>query len=224
LKRSEINQITKDAKAFLDKQQFFLPAWAYWNINEWKKNKPQTGEITNNMLGWDITDFGSGDFHSRGLFLFTLRNGKVNTGGKTYAEKVMIVEENQETPMHYHVSKMEDIINRGGGDLIIELYNSLPDGRFSNDPVHFRVDGIEQSMNAGEQVVLYPGESICLERYVYHRFYGKEGKGKVLVGEVSMVNDDTSDNYFYEKIGRFPEIIEDAEPLYLLVNDYKKFL
>lgn len=73
-------------------------------------------------------------------------------------------------------------------------------------------------------VPLSPGESICLEQGVYHRFYGEPGKGKVLVGEVSMVNDDASDNRFYEPVGRFPEIIEDEEPLHLLASDYRKFI
>jgi D-lyxose ketol-isomerase len=48
--------------------------------------------------------------------------------------------------------------------------------------------------------------------------------GKVLVGEVSAVNDDNSDNYFYEPVGRFPVVEEDEEPLHLLVPDYTKFL
>jgi D-lyxose ketol-isomerase len=224
MKRSEINQIIKNAKAFMAEKQFILPPWAYWSIDDWKKNKHQSEEIINNMLGWDITDFGSGDFYSRGLFLFTIRNGKFNVDKKSYAEKIMIVEEGQETPMHYHWAKMEDIINRGGGNLVIELYNSTSDSKFENSPVHFKTDGIQRSVNAGGKVVLTPGESICLEQGMYHRFYGEPGKGKVLVGEVSMVNDDTSDNCFYEKVGRFPEIVEDVKPVHLLVSDYEKFL
>ena len=45
----------------------------------------------------------------------------------------MIVEENQETPMHFHWSKMEDIINRGGGNLVIELFRSDRNEGFSNE-------------------------------------------------------------------------------------------
>jgi hypothetical protein len=176
------------------------------------------------MLGWDITDFGSGRFYSRGLFLFTLRNGKFNSDKKPYAEKIMIVEENQETPMHFHNSKMEDIINRGGGNLVIELYNSTIDNKLDSGMVNFKTDGVKRAVKAGGVVVLTPGESICLEQGVYHRFYGEPGKGKVLVGEVSTVNDDTSDNYFYETVGRFPIISEDTDPLYLLVSDYSKFI
>ena len=112
MKRSEINRIMESAKTFMSERKFFLPPWAYWSVADWKKNKEQAGEVIENMLGWDITDFGSGDFYRRGLFLFTLRNGKFNVDKKPYAEKIMIVEENQETPMHYHWSKMEDIINR----------------------------------------------------------------------------------------------------------------
>jgi D-lyxose ketol-isomerase len=176
------------------------------------------------MLGWDITDFGSGDFYKRGLFLFTLRNGKLNVDKKPYAEKIMIVEENQETPMHFHWYKMEDIINRGGGNLVIELYNSTPDEGFADTPVNFKTDGVERVVQPGGSVILSPGESICLEQGVYHRFYGEPGKGRVLVGEVSTVNDDTSDNRFHETVGRFPSIVEDEEPLHLLVSDYKSFL
>lgn len=87
MKRSEINQIIKDAKAFMAEKQFILPPWAYWSIDDWKKNKHDAEEIIINMLGWDITDFGSGDFYSRGLFLFTIRNGKFKVDKKPYAEK-----------------------------------------------------------------------------------------------------------------------------------------
>jgi D-lyxose ketol-isomerase len=208
----------------MEERKFFLPPWAYWNVSDWKKNRDSAAEVINNMLGWDITDFGSGDFYRRGLFLFTLRNGKFNVDKKPYAEKIMIVEENQETPMHFHWAKMEDIINRGGGNLVIELYNSTSDGSFADTPVCLKTDGVERTVPPGGKVILTPGESICLEQGIYHRFYGEPGKGKVLVGEVSMVNDDTSDNRFHEVIGRFPTIDEDVEPLHLLVSDYQKFV
>lgn len=224
MKRSEINRILRDAKEFLCEKNFLLPPWAYWTIDEWRENRENAEEIFNNMLGWDITDFGSGDFHRRGLFLFTIRNGKFNVDKKPYAEKIMIVEENQETPMHYHWSKMEDIINRSGGNLVIELYNSTPDDKLDTTDVHYKKDGVKGSVKAGGKVVLTPGESISLEQGMYHRFYGEPGKGRVLVGEVSMVNDDSTDNCFLETIGRFPTIVEDEEPLYLLVNDYITFL
>lgn len=224
MKRSEINQIMENAKAFMAEKQFILPPWAYWSVDDWKNSKDDIQEIIENMLGWDITDFGSGDFYKRGLFLFTIRNGKLNVDKKPYAEKIMIVEENQETPMHFHWAKMEDIINRGGGNLVIELYNSTSDGKLDTTPVHLKTDGVKRTFNSGGKIILTPGESICLEQGVYHLFYGEPGKGKVLVGEVSTVNDDTSDNCFYESIGRFPVIEEDEEPLHLLASDYKKFI
>lgn len=224
MKRSGINQILRSAKSFMTDMQFLLPPWAFWSVDDWKQNKENVKEITENMLGWDITDFGSGDFYKRGLFLFTIRNGKFNGDKKPYAEKIMIVEENQETPMHYHWSKMEDIINRGGGNLVIELYNSTNDNKFDTTPVHYKKDGIKGVVEAGGKVFLAPGESICLEQGMYHRFYGEAGKGKVLVGEVSMVNDDSVDNCFYESIGRFPVIEEDEQPIHLLVSDYSNFL
>ncbi|MDR1408374.1 MAG: D-lyxose/D-mannose family sugar isomerase [Tannerella sp.] len=220
--RSEINQIIRNAKSFMASRQFILPPWAYWGVEEWKNNRGTAAEVIDNMLGWDITDFGSGDFYRRGLFLFTLRNGKYNVDKKPYAEKIMIVEENQETPMHYHWSKMEDIICRGGGNLVIELYNSTPDSRLDDStPVTVKVDGITGKVEPGGKVILTPGESICLEQGVYHRFYGETGKGAVLVGEVSAVNDDANDNCFLEPVGRFPVIDEDEQPVHLLVSDYQ---
>lgn len=224
MKRSEINTIIESAKAFLEERRFLLPPWAYWTPSDWKENKDRAGEVIENMLGWDITDFGSGDFLQRGLFLFTLRNGRLGVDKKPYAEKIMIIEENQETPMHFHWHKMEDIINRGGGNLVIELYNSAPDESMTDTPVRVKIDGVERIVEPGGRVVLTPGESICLEQGVYHRFYAEAGKGTVLAGEVSMVNNDSTDNRFYEPVGRFPEVIEDVEPLHLLVSDYAKFL
>lgn len=224
MKRSEINTLIKEAKKFFSKMRFRLPPWAYWKVEEWYKYKEDATEIFENMLGWDLTDFGCGDFRKKGLILFTLRNGKPDKPGKKYAEKIMIVDELQETPMHFHWSKTEDIINRGGGNLVIELFGSTADEELSKEQICVTVDGIKRIVEAGGKVVLTPGESICLQPRVYHRFYGEEGKGKVLVGEVSSVNDDRTDNRFLEPIGRFPEIEEDENPLHLLVIDYQKFI
>jgi len=224
MKRSVINQLIGDSIEFFNQMNFKLPPWAFFEPNDWLHRIPECKEIFNNMLGWDLTDFGSGDFHKQGLILFTIRNGNNKIDKKPYAEKAMIVEELQETPMHFHWSKMEDIINRGGGNLVIELFNSNAKEEFSDRPVEVKIDGMLKKIKPGGKVILTPGESICLEQGVYHRFYGEPNRGKVLVGEVSAVNDDTSDNRFYHQVGRFPEILEDEVPLHLLASDYKKYL
>lgn len=224
MKRSEINKLIQESIIFFNEMNFKLPPWAFWNPEEWKGKYEDCSEIVDNMLGWDLTDFGSGNFLRQGLILFTIRNGNPDKDRKTYAEKAMIVEENQETPMHFHWSKMEDIINRGGGNLIIELYQSDEKEKFSKNDFSVKIDGIIKKMNPGNSVTLTPGESICLKQGVYHRFYGEKGKGKVFVGEVSAVNDDTTDNCFYNPVGRFPEIEEDEQPLYLLASDYPDYI
>jgi len=225
MKRSEINAIIRDADAFIREHGFHLPPFAYWSPAEWETRGEEVREIVQNGLGWDITDFGQGDYRSKGLFLFTIRNGapeNVRTGkGKLYAEKIMIVGVNQLTPLHFHWVKTEDIINRGGGDLVIKLYNGTPDEKLADTPVTVSIDGVEHTVAAGDNVVLHPGESITLPPYLYHKFWG-EG-GRVLVGEVSVVNDDKSDNRFLEPIGRFPEIEEDEPPVYLLCTDYPRY-
>jgi len=224
MKRSEINTLIKESIEFFNTMNFKLPPWAYWTPEEWKGKGESCREIVDNMLGWDLTDFGSGDFLKKGLILFTIRNGNPGKDKKIYAEKIMIVEEKQETPMHFHWRKMEDIINRGGGNLVIELYASDDQEDFSNKVLEVKTDGVKRTVEPGGAVVLTPGESICLEQGMYHRFYGEERKGKVLVGEVSAVNDDSIDNRFNPEVGRFPEIEEDEAPVYLLASDYPRYL
>ena len=229
MKRSEINQIMKDGLHFLEKEnKFLLPPFAKWSPDDWKSKGEESVDIVNQQLGWDITDFGSGDFSKIGLFLFTIRNGSFedlkNPLGKTYAEKAMIVLEEQITPIHFHYQKMEDIINRGGGDLVIQLWNSLPDKELDKvNDVLLSVDGVKVNIKAGGTLILTPGESVCLPQQNYHKFWGKKGSGTIFVGEVSRVNDDYVDNYFYEKVGRFADIEEDVEPLHLLYGDYKNY-
>ncbi len=224
MKRSEVNLIITEVKNLLAKHQFMLPEWADWSPEKWKGKYDICSEIVDNNLGWDITDFGSGNFKRQGLSLFTIRNGNISKKDKVYCEKIMVSDEEQETPMHFHWNKTEDIINRGGGNLVMELHLATPDDKLSAEPVIVSIDGIMETVRAGEPLILKPGQSICLKSRVYHRFYGQKGKGKVLIGEVSLVNDDANDNRFYEKIGRFPEIIEDVKPIHLLVNDYVKYL
>ena len=224
MKRSEINQLITESIEFFKEHHFNLPPWAFWKPEDWKGKYDACHEIIDNILGWDLTDFGSGDFHKEGLILFTIRNGNQQKDKKSYAEKIMIVEENQLTPMHFHWSKMEDIINRGGGNLVINLCRSDKDENYSNEDVIVKIDGITRTLPAGGSVTLAPGEGICLVQGLYHSFYGEAGKGKVLVGEVSDTNDDSTDNKFYVPVGRFPEIIEDEAPLHLLVSDYKDYI
>jgi D-lyxose ketol-isomerase len=225
MKRSEINDIIREADAFLEEYRFKLPPFAYWTPAEWRTQGKEAREVVAHRLGWDITDFGGGDFEKRGLFLFTVRNGAVENlksgKGKVYAEKIMIVRDGQVTPMHYHWLKTEDIINRGGGKLAIRLYNATDDGGLGDTPVIVWMDGVRYTVEAGGVVRLKPGESITLTPGMYHEFWGEDGK--VLVGEVSSVNDDNTDNRFYEPVGRFPDIEEDEPPLHLLVGDYDDY-
>ncbi len=223
MKRSEINAIMKEAVEFIDKMNFKLPLFVYWSAEEWKTKGKEYDEIRENMLGWDITDFGSGDYEKIGLLMITIRNGNFKNPKyvKPYAEKLLIVKEGQITPYHFHWSKMEDIINRGGGNLLVKVYNSTKDEEFDmENPVTVTMDGREFQVEPGTVLRLKPGESITIPCGQYHKFWGEEGTGMILLGEVSKVNDDRVDNRFYEPTGRFPEIEEDEPALYLLGNEY----
>lgn len=220
MKRSEINAAIRAAEEFFTSKQFPLPEWAYLSPDEWQSKGKECTEIVRNSLGWDITDFGKGDFLKEGLTLFTVRNGNIKYDDKTYCEKIMMVREGQMTPLHFHWNKMEDIINRGGGTLCMRLFMANPETeeKLSED-VSIKIDGVESKVKAGEIVRLKPGQSITYYPYLYHEFWAENGT--CMVGEVSKVNDDNSDNRFYDQTKRFSDIIDDEKPFRLLCNEYK---
>jgi D-lyxose ketol-isomerase len=224
MKRSAINECIAEASAFFAENHFILPPYADWTLEEWQQRGREADEIRTNRLGWDVSDFNSGHFDSVGLTLFTLRNGSLAEGkaSKSYAEKIMFVRQDQVTPFHYHACKTEDIINRGGkgtGRLAVRLYNSAEGGGFAQSPVFVTCDGIRRQVEPGGTVLLGPGESITITPYLYHTFYAVDGHG--LIGEVSSVNDDDTDNYFKEPFPRYPKILEDARPFRVLCSEYR---
>lgn len=226
MKRSQVNEIIQKAEEFALSRSFYLPPFAHWSLENWQQANGDLSKILDTRLGWDITDFGSGTFEKVGLTLFTIRNGSQdalnNCEGKIYAEKLLIVEEGQITPLHFHWIKTEDIINRGGGDLVIQLYNSTDEDGLADTEITVMIDSVPRMLKAGDSVVLKPGESIMLTPRLYHAFWASGER--VLVGEVSSVNDDNTDNRFFHPAGRFPVIEEDVLPYRLLVNDYGHFL
>ena len=227
IKRSEVNRIMKESDKFIRSFGYIMPPFAYWSPSEFKSRKAEAHKIIEGNLGWDITDYGLNEFDKTGLFLFTVRNGNnadLSKGrGMLYAEKAMISRDKQYSPMHRHNIKAEDIINRGGGKLVLELFMHDRDGGI--DPkaeVSVPVDGTITRLPAGGLLKLDPGQSVTLLPGVWHAFWA-EGKD-VLIGEVSTVNDDLTDNVFRDPIGRFSNIDEDVAPLHLLVSDYEKWV
>lgn len=225
MKRSHVNEILRASDAFIRSHGYSLPPFAYLTPEGLKK--AEHGEIKRRRMGWDITDYGGGKFDELGLFLFTTRNGlNADLGQRSamlYAEKIMISRKDQLSPMHRHWLKAEDIINRGGGTLVIELFAPQSDGTIDESAaVEVPCDGIIRKLPAGGKLLLAPGESVTLLPGMWHAFWA-EGDD-VLIGEVSTVNDDRKDNWFREPIGRFSAIEEDSHPLHLLVSDYADWL
>ena len=222
MKRSEINRALRDMEKMIDRCSFKLPPFCYFTPEEWKEKGREYDEVRDNMLGWDITDFGMGDFDRVGFSLITLRNGNVSMDKytKPYAEKLLYMKEGQSAAMHFHWNKMEDIINRGGGNVLIGVYNAGKEEGLADTDVLIHSDGREYTVPAGTQIRLRPGESITIQPLLYHDFHLEPGTGPVLLGEVSMCNDDNRDNRFYLPAGRFPVIEEDEPPFRLLCNEY----
>jgi len=224
MKRSEINKALKELEAMCEKYHCYLPPFCHFTPEEWQTIGHEYDEVRDCMLGWDITDFGQGDFDKTGFSLITIRNGNramEDKYPKVYAEKLLYLKEGQHALNHFHWFKTEDIINRGGGNVLIRVYNALENEEIDYESdVTVHTDGRTYTVPAGTQIRLTPGESITIYPYMYHDFHVEEGSGAVLLGEVSMCNDDENDNRFYDPIGRFPTIEEDEEPYRLLCTEY----
>ena len=129
MKRSEINLALNKLEAMCEEYRCYLPPFCHMTPEDWQKAGHEYDEVRECMLGWDITDFGMGDFKKLGFSLITIRNGNRNLPDKypkVYAEKILYLEEGQMCANHFHWYKTEDIINRGGGNVLIRVYNSNP--------------------------------------------------------------------------------------------------
>ncbi|WP_375260687.1 D-lyxose/D-mannose family sugar isomerase [Palleronia sp.] len=225
MKRSQINANIAQAEEDFAKVGFALPSFASWTLEDWEKQGDAARYLIEAGHGWDITDFGGDEFDAKGLLLFTLRNGLLReaAGNKPYAEKIMITRKDQLTPMHRHNIKVEDIIVRNslvpGAQLAVKVLGSNPEGKLSRTgKVRVFLDGIAGEVDPGTVIRLSPGESITLFPDTFHSFWGDGGD--MVVGEVSSVNDDKSDNVFAEPLARFSPVEEDEAIYRPLVNDH----
>ncbi len=232
LTRSTINRSIRDALLVADNFGFALPPYSSWTPDQWEQAGPQYDEIRDCMLGWDVTDFGSGRFAEIGRVLFTLRNGRSNDPRypKPYAEKLLIDPESQRAPAHFHRSKREDIICRHGGNILVQLTKATPEGGWSEDSFGIHVNGETRELSPREIVRLTPGESLTIPPGTIHQFWAEEGTGwecgelrYSLSSEISSVCDDWNDNVFFESWAtRFPEIVEDEPRQFYLCHEYPR--
>lgn len=226
MQRSRIDAAVDGARSLAADAGIALPGFASWSRADWLTGaSAEAAAVRPAMergLGWDVTDFGRGDFDRVGLVLCTLRNGTLaerdSGAGQTYAEKFLVAQDGQETPMHLHRRKTEDIINRGGAALVVELRPEQGD----LDTVVTLVDGLERAVRAGVPVRLEPGQSIQVPAGAFHRFWADGGT--VLAGEVSSVNDDVDDNLFLDPFPRYAAVDGDVPARYLLVSEYAEVL
>lgn len=222
LKRSQINASIRLAMDTFHKAGISLPPFAFWTVEDWKDKGSEVAEIRNARLGWDVTDFGSGEFEKIGRTLFTLRNGSTAHDGphKPYAEKLILDPEGQRAPAHFHRSKIEDIINRSGGNVLVELTKATPQDTRSDESFTIQVDGTRVAATPGYIVRLKPGQSVCIPPRTIHQFWGEEGTGMTVSSEVSSLCDDTYDNFFLTPSVRYPQLDEDEPRQFYLCHEY----
>ena len=62
MKRSEINAALRELESMTERYRFSLPPFCRFTPEEWQGKGHEYDEIRDNMLGWDITDYGMGNF------------------------------------------------------------------------------------------------------------------------------------------------------------------
>ena len=75
MKRSEINKALKELEAMCAREHCYLPPFCHFTPEEWQSKGHEYDEVRDCMLGWDITDYGLGNFDKVGMSLITIRNG-----------------------------------------------------------------------------------------------------------------------------------------------------
>jgi hypothetical protein len=221
MRRSFIDRRIEEMLEMCDRHQAKLPPFALWSAAEYRAAPAAARRIRADGLGWNVVEFKPGAFATDGLCLFTSRMGEWRGpagGGRRYAEKVMLAQDGQRTPHHYHLVKTEDIVNRGGASFVVELFKVDAAGVRLDERFQALKDVEMLDLAPGARVALEPGESLTLEPLIAHAFWA-EG-GATLAGEVSLANDDATDNYFLPPLAPFPPIEEDAPMRYVTVRDH----
>lgn len=189
MKRSEINQVYREASACFARHGWALPP------------RPR----------WDITDFGLGEFARFGLVLVNL------AAEPEYCEKLMYARRGQTTPCHTHAKKKEDIICRAG-ELTLRLWAARPGGADAGPAVRVPVNGEPVSVAAGEPLALAAGSRVTLAPGVWHEFSPASDEcviGEVSTAN----DDVHDNFFVDARVGRFPGIEEDEPAQVKLLSE-----
>ncbi|MDQ8194549.1 D-lyxose/D-mannose family sugar isomerase [Coraliomargarita sp. SDUM461004] len=189
MKRSEINNIYREAK-----NCFLSHGWAL---------PPQPA--------WDITDFGLNDFANFGLVLINLAEEI------EYCEKLMYARTGQTTPLHTHKQKKEDIICRHGR-FALELWNGHPATATAGEAFEIQINNTIRTVANGVELELSAGERITLTPGIYHAFWPTT-KDCIIGEVSTANDDANDNFFVDPNIGRFPEVEEDEAPIIQLLSD-----
>ena len=72
MKRSKINTEIRHMEEMIKAHGFEIPPFCKWTAEDWKTKGAEYDEIRDNMLGWDITDYGLGKFDEVGFSLIKI--------------------------------------------------------------------------------------------------------------------------------------------------------
>ncbi len=189
MKRSEINELYRLAKACFAANGWRIPP------------NPK----------WDITDCGAGSLQRHGIALINLAEEP------EYCEKLIYMRRPQVLVMHTHRQKKEDIICRNGR-LAFELWEGEPNPENKGQSIRLKRNGEYVEVPAGEPVVLEGGERLTLTPGIWHSFW-PESDEAVIGEVSTANDDVNDNVFWDENLDRFPQIEEDEAPAVILVSD-----
>ena len=221
MKRSELNRYIAEADAFFAKNHFMLPPFAQWTPQEWETKGPEVNEIRDPATGLGRDGFRFGRLPPDRPHGLHATNGLSPDGepSKVYAEKIIYVREGQVTPFHYHASRMVDTLTEAGREARWWFHFTFhPRRRTRGNPSLCFLRWSSVSCRRGRCGDAGSGQSVTLPPFLYHTFYAVDGDA--LIGEVSSLNNDDTDNFFLDKLPRYPAVVEDEAPTRLLCTEY----
>ncbi|MFP4381073.1 MAG: D-lyxose/D-mannose family sugar isomerase [Candidatus Sumerlaeia bacterium] len=232
MKRSDINNEIQLALDVFEAHRFYLPKWAAWSPENWEHCGPEVAQIKACMLGWSVTDFDRDNFREQGFVTFIERNGIVDemrefaqrhsVQDKAYGERLGFIQKRQATAMLKHNISTKDIVNRGGGDLVVQIFLSTPDDELDeHNRIPTCINGIAYNIKAGGISRLAPGDGITIHAGVFHKFWAE--KAGCIVGEIYTSSPKKNEIFLLEPGEWYNRIEEDEDPLFLLNHEYPEF-
>ena len=147
MKRSEINRLIEDALKFFQEMHFKLPPLGYLDTGAMEQAGGIVRGSGNESVGMGPHGFWYREFQCGRVAAFHPSKRESATRPEALCGKNHDRPGGTGDPHAFSTGpKMEDIINRGGGNLMIQLYPSDREGGFAKKSFQVSLDGLKREL------------------------------------------------------------------------------